>query len=185
MKWIGSRISFVDHSNKTTIVIEPEKNFWINMMMGAWLAMWYVVGFTLIWAFYTLILSQQEQIIVIVSLVFWLYYASRVTKSFLWLQYGKEKIKMDEVGIHIKKSIANYGKSIIYYHENIKQISIIFPEPNSIQSVWESSPWINGGERIYFDYLSKQIRFGKKINQKDATILLNVLIKRSRQFIKK
>ena len=136
MKWIGSRISFVDHPSKTTVVIEPEKNFWVNMMMGAWLAMWYVVGFTLIWAFYTLTLSNQEQIIVIVSLVFWLYYASRVTKAFLWLQYGKEKLKIDEVGIHIKKSIGNYGKSIIYYHENIKQISIIFPEPNSIQSVW-------------------------------------------------
>ena len=91
MKWIGSRISFVDHPTKTTVVIEPEKNFWVNMMMGAWLAMWYVVGFTLIWAFYTLTLSKQEQIIVIVSLVFWLYYASRVTKAFLWLQYGKEK----------------------------------------------------------------------------------------------
>ena len=185
MKSIGQRITFVDHGSKTTIVIEPEKKFWINTMMGAWLAMWYVIGITLIWAFNTLSLSKQEKIIVVVSLVFWFYYALRVTKAFLWLQYGKEKMKIDEVGLHIKKSIINYGKSVVYYHENIEQISLIYPEPNSLQSVWESSPWINGGERFQFVYREKTVKFGKKIDQKDANVLLNLLLKRSRQFIKK
>ena len=139
MKSIGQRITFVDHGSKTTIVIEPEKKFWINTMMGAWLAMW----------------------------------------------YGKEKMKIDEVGLHIKKSIINYGKSVVYYHENIEQISLIYPEPNSLQSVWESSPWINGGERFQFVYREKTVKFGKKIDQKDANVLLNLLLKRSREFIKK
>lgn len=185
MKSIGQRITFVDHSDKTTIVIEPEKKLFINLMMGAWLAMWYTIGFTLIWAFNVLKLSQQEKIIIIVALVFWFYYAFRVTKAFLWLQYGKEKIKVNEVGIHIKKSIANYGKSSVYFHENIEKISLVFPEPNSIQSVWESSPWINGGERFQFEYLNKSVRFGKKIDPKEASVLLNLLVKRSREFLNK
>jgi hypothetical protein len=73
----------------------------------------------------------------------------------------------------------------VYYHENIKQINLVFPAPNSIQSVWESSPWINGGERVQFEYLNKTIRFGKKIDPKDANVLLNLLVKRSREYIKK
>ena len=185
MKSIGQRITFVDHANKTTIVIGPEKKFLVNLMMGGWLAMWYVIGITLVWAFNSLKLTGQEQIIIVVSLVFWFYYAFRVTKAFLWLQYGKEKIKIDEVGLHLKKSISNYGKATVYYHENIKQINLIFPAPNSIQSVWESSPWINGGERVQFEYLNKTIRFGKKIDPKDANVLLSLLVKRSREFIKK
>ena len=185
MKSIGQRITFVDHANKTTIVIGPEKKFLVSLMMGAWLAMWYVIGITLVWAFNSLKLTGQEQIIIVVSLVFWFYYAFRVTNAFLWLQYGKEKIKIDEVGLHLKKSISNYGKATVYYHENIKQINLIFPAPNSIQSVWESSPWINGGERVQFEYLNKTIRFGKKIDPKDANVLLNLLVKRSREFIKK
>ena len=68
MKSIGQRITFVDHANKTTIVIDTEKKFLVNLMMGAWLAMWYVIGITLVWAFNSLKLTGQEQIIIVVSL---------------------------------------------------------------------------------------------------------------------
>jgi hypothetical protein len=88
MKWIGERISFVDEKTKTTIVIEPDRNFWINGMMGAWLAMWYTIGGIVLWALLSLGLKKQETIILIVFLSFWIYYAVKVTRSFLWLMYG-------------------------------------------------------------------------------------------------
>jgi len=185
MKWIGKRISFVDHTHKTTVIIDPEKKFWVNTLMGAWLAMWWVIGATLTWAFNVLILNNQEKIILFVMLVFWAYYAWRVTRSFLWLLFGKEKIKIDEVGIHIKKALGKYGKSNVYYHENIQSITLEFPDKNSIQEVWESSPWINGGERFSFVYFDKPVRFGKKLQENDAKVLLSFLVKRSQQFLKK
>jgi hypothetical protein len=51
--------------------------------------------------------------------------------------------------------------------------------------VWESSPWVNGGERFFFDYYSKMIKFGKKLNKKEAHLLSQVLEKRMRKYSKK
>ena len=178
MKWIGERISFVDEKTKTTIVIEPDRNFWINGMMGAWLAMWYTIGGIVLWALLSLGLKKQETIILIVFLSFWIYYAVKVTRSFLWLMYGKELIKIDETSFHFKKSIKSFGKSIPYYFENIKSLTLRIPEKNSIQVVWESSPWVNGGERITFEYFGKEISFGRKLNEKDAKLLFNLVSKR-------
>ena len=63
MKWIGERISFVDDKKKTTIVIRPESNFWVNGLMGAWVTMWMVIGGIFIWALTSLDLSDQEKVI--------------------------------------------------------------------------------------------------------------------------
>jgi hypothetical protein len=59
------------------------------------------------------------------------------------------------------------------------------PEENSLQSVWENSPWVVGGERIEFDYLGKVIRLGRKINEKDAKLLFQILVKRVELFQRK
>jgi hypothetical protein len=178
MKWIGDRISFIDDKIKTTIVIEPNKNFWINGMMGAWLAMWYTIGGIVLWTIYSLDLKKQETIILIIFLSFWIYYAVKVTRSLLWLMYGKELIKIDETSFQFKKSIKSYGKSIPYYFENMKNLSLKIPEKNSIQAVWESSPWVNGGERLTFEYFGKEIGFGRKLHEKDAQLLFNLVRKR-------
>jgi hypothetical protein len=185
MQFIGERISFVDDKKKTTIIINPDRNSWINAMMGAWLAMWYVIGFVVIWYLFSFELKQQERIILYVFLSFWVYYAIKVTRSFLWLLFGKELIKIDETALNFKKSIGNYGKSIPYYVDNIKKFSLKIPEKNSIQAVWESSPWVNGGERLSFHYFEKEISFGRKLNEKDAKLLYNLVVKRISERIKK
>ncbi|MBU3659535.1 MAG: hypothetical protein FGM14_06685 [Flavobacteriales bacterium] len=185
MKLIGNRISFNDSKEKFTVVIEPEKNGFVNSLMGAWLSMWLTIGVIVIWSLATLNLKEQEQIILYVFLVFWFYYAFRVTRSFLWLLFGKELIKIDEVSLTIKKSIKNYGQSIPYYFENIKNLKFEVPEKNSIQVVWESSPWINGGERLNFEYFDKVVRFGRKLNEKEAQLLFNVIAKQLKERSKK
>jgi hypothetical protein len=184
MKWIGNRISFLDDKNKTTFVVYPENIGWHKAVLGAWFAMWLTIGATMIWSF-SLNLSDQEKIIVFVFLCFWVYYAVRVGRSFFWLLWGKELLKIDETAFILKKTIKGYGKATPYFIENIKKIRIQYPEKNSIQSVWEASPWIRGGERIEFDYLGKTIRFGRKIEEKDAKLLFNVITKRIEQQLKK
>lgn len=145
--------------------------------MGAWFCMWLVIGATMTWSL-SLRLTQQEQIIVAIFLVFWAYYAVRVGRAFFWLMWGKEMLKIDETALYVKRSIRGYGKSVPYYLENISKIRIQQPKENSIQAVWEASPWIKGGERVEFDYMGKTIRFARKITEKDARLLFNLITKR-------
>lgn len=175
MKWIGERISVQDEKKKTTIVIYPEKKPIITGLMGAWVAMWIAIGVTVCWAYFTLVLSNQEQVILFVFMTFWSYYAFRIIRVFFWLLWGNELLKVDETAFFIKKSIRGYGRSIPYYLENIKKMALSVPEEGSLQIVWESSPWVKGGERISFEYLGKPIRYGRKLNEKDAKLLFNLV----------
>ncbi len=185
MKWIGNRISFVDEPGRTTFVIYPESKTWVRGAMGAWFAMWITLGLVVIWSLNALNLSQQEKIILYIFLTFWVYYCWRVGKSFAWLLWGKELLKIDEVSLSVKKSIRSYGKAGVFYLENIKKVRMLTPKENSVQAVWESSPWIRGGERIEFEYMGKMIRFGEKLSEKDATLLFNLVTKRIKERLKK
>lgn len=185
MKWIGERISFVDDKHRTTIVIYPENVTWIKGAMGAWVAMWLAIGFTVVYSYFTFPLTEQEKVIIYVFMTFWAYFAAKVIRSFAWLMWGKELIKIDEAALHHKKAIKNYGKSIPYYFENIKGISMFHPKAKSVQSVWEASPWVRGGERIEFEYMGKIVRFGRKLNEKDARLLFNLITKRIEERLRK
>ena len=178
MKWIGDRISFHEKNDITTYVIYPERKAWVISLMGAWCAMWLTIGAVMIWSFFVLNLNEAEKIIVVVFMSFWFYYFQRVGRSFLWLLWGKEMLKINLTELVYKKSIRTYGKAIPFFHENIVKMRLTVPEANSLQSVWENSPWVVGGERIEFDYMGKVIRLGRKLDEKDAKLLFQSLIKR-------
>ena len=110
--------------------------------------------------------------------MFWFYYAVKVARSFLWLLWGKELIKVNEAALFYKRSIKNYGKSTPYYLENIKKIQTYQPKSNSFQAVWEASPWVRGGERIEFEHLGKTIRFARKLNERDTKLFFNLITKK-------
>lgn len=185
MKYIGSRISINEAKDKTTIVILPHQSAWTNAAMGMWLAMWYAVGGTVIWSLFQLKLTEQERIILYIFLVFWLYYAARITYTFLWVLKGKEWMKIDGTRLTIKKSVGTFGKAKEYFFENIRQFSVHQPEKGSIQAVWEASPWISGGDRMQFDYFGKLIRFGRKLDESEAKQLFVFLDKQIKERLKR
>jgi hypothetical protein len=178
VKWIGNRISFNDQKDKTTIVIDPSKNVWISAIMGAWLGMWYAIGGTVIWALNIMRLKEQEKLILWIFLVFWLYYAWRVTMSFFWNLKGQEYIRINNEAFYLKKSFLSFGKTVPYYFDNIKNLRFEIPKEGSFQAIWESSPWINGGERFEFDYFHQKVRFGRKLNEKEAKLLFQLITKK-------
>jgi hypothetical protein len=92
--------------------------------------------------------------------------------------WGKELIKIDSDGFTYKKSIKGFGKSTNYFLENIEKMEVVFPKDNSIQAIWENSPWIQNAERIHFQYISKSTRFARKLNEKDASILFKLITKK-------
>lgn len=185
MKWIGKRISFSDDKSKTTIVIHPQDVGWVKGAMGAWVSMWITLGAIVIWAYFALKLTEQETIIVFIFLAFWVYYAFKVIKSWFWLMWGKELIKMDEAALSYKRSVRKYGKSVSYLLENISHMRVHKLEKKSSQSAWEKSPWIVGGERLEFDYMGKVVKMGRKLDEKDAELLFKLITKRIEEQIRK
>ena len=59
--------------------------------------------------------------------------------------------------------------------KNIKELEFDLPEKRTIRAVWESSPWVSGGERFEFEYFGKNKKFGRKLNLKDGKLLFNLL----------
>jgi len=185
MKWIGEHISFVDDKDKATFVIYPSSPAWIKSLMGAWCAMWLTVGFTMVWSLFAMTFNEQEKIIIAIFMTFWTYYAVKVGRSYSWILWGKELIKVNEAALFYKRSVKKFGKSTPYYLENIKKIRMYQPKERSLQAVWETSPWVRGGERLEFDYLGKTIRFGRKLNEKDSKLFFNTLTKKVEERLRK
>jgi len=184
MKWIGERISFVEDKNRTTVVIEPMHTGWIRSVMSAWVFMWLTIGVSVLINYNSLGLDENQVVFIWVFLAFWGYYTIRVTRSWLWLMWGKELIKIDEVALTYKRSIRRYGKATPYLLENIQKMRVSTPKENSVQAAWEKSPWIVGGERMEFDYMGRLVKLGRKLNEKDSELLFRYLTKRVEQQIR-
>ena len=182
-KSIGDRISIEETPKKTSVIIYPENKFWEKGLMSAWFSMWLVIGTTMSWSL-SLKLTNQEKIIVVIFLAFWIFYAFKVGRSLFWLMWGKELIRITPDGFTYKKSIKGYGKSTNYFLENIKSFSMNFPKDNSFQAVWENSPWVQNVERIHFEYISKTIKFGRKLTEKDTELLFKLITKRIEEYLK-
>ena len=110
-----------------------------------------------------------------IFLVFWSYYAFRISKAYFWLIFGKELLKLDKDGFHIKNSFFSYGKLRTYYYDNIKDLEFDIPETKTIRAVWESSPWVSGGERFEFQYFGVTKNFGRKLTLKEGKLLFDLL----------
>lgn len=185
MKWIGERISFVDEQTKLTVVIYPESSGLMKSLMGAWFAMWMMIGVSLTIYYFSTPLEQNLKIALYVFMAFWAYYAIRVGRSFFWILWGKELIKIDEAAFIHKRSIKSYGKAHHYLLGNISKMRNFETKEGSFQAIWEASPWVKGGERLEFDYLGKVVRFGRKVSEKDGKLLFKLLTKRIDQNIRK
>jgi hypothetical protein len=175
MKWISDRVSIKKHSNYTTIVIVPIKNIWTSILLSSWLGMWIMIGIAVVSSFFIFNLNNKEQLILFVFLSFWLYYVIKIGYTYLWIHYGKELVKLDENGINYKRSIFKYGKMHSIFYENVVMIHSHFPKENSFESVWESSPWISGGERISIDTKLKSYKIGRKLKPIEVYPIVDLL----------
>lgn len=184
MKWIGERISFVDKKDHVTFVIYPPKIAKSQrVLIFLWTILWYLVGgavFSQLFFEY----EEKEKIMMVVFLSFWLYYAYRVTRTLLYLEYGREYIKLDQHALRIKRSTGKYGKAEQYFLESIQKLEKLELKENSFQAVYENSPWIRGVNRIQFEYIGKKVSFGRKLSEKEAKLFYNFLVKRIQQYLR-
>ena len=184
MKWIGERISFVDKKDHITFVIYPPKIGIKLHLIISWVILWYIIGgvvFSQLFGDY----EEKEKIILIVFLSFWLYYAVKVTKTLAYLIWGREYLKLDPTSLRIKRATGKYGKAKQYFLENISKFSIYELKENSFQASYEKSDWVMGTNKLHFEDLGKTISFGRKLNEKDATLLFKLITKRIEQYLRK
>ena len=139
MKWIGKRTSFIDQKNKCTIVIYPDNVFWEKGLMSAWFCMWLVIGATMTWSF-SLNLTRQETLIVVIFLAFWAYYATKVGRSLFWLLWGKELIK-----IRNGKLIYKLIPQVLVSFTSVQDTSLTLTpvDTSSINNLSDSENWFN------------------------------------------
>ena len=148
--------------------------------------MWYGIGISVVTSYFIRDYSDNEQLVWTVFMAFWAYYAVRVSRSFFWLMWGAENVRIDGVSLTLKRATGKAGKAIPYYIENIKKIRVSLPKKGSFQSSWEASPWIvREGERIEFDYMGKVVRFGRKLDEKDAKLLYDLITHKLEEQLKR
>jgi hypothetical protein len=184
MKWIGERISYIDDKELTTIVIYPEKTEWKNNLLKAWFSMWMLIGAIVIYQLF-LEYTRDEKLMFTIFLSFWLYFSFKVGKSTFWQLKGKELIRINDQALILKKSIFSYGKAHTFFLENIRKIRVDELKESSIGVQFEKSFWVVGGERISFDYIGKNIRFGRKLNEQDTKLLFRLITNRIESRLKK
>lgn len=184
MKWISERISFVDHKDSATFVIYPPNVGFKRILMTLWVVLWYAVGgivLTQLFFDYT----EKEKIILVIFLSFWLYFAVRVSKALIYLYWGREYIKLDQTALRIKKSTGKFGKAKQYFIENITKFKVHEMKENSFQAAFENAPWVKGFERLQFEYMGKNISFGRKLTEKEAQQVFRLLTKRIESYLRK
>ena len=176
MKWIGERISIVEGKETTTVVIYPEKSTWKSVLLYSWFSMWSVIGVLVFTQFFE-DYKKEEKLIIAIFLVFWLYFFIRVGRAVLWQSKGKELIKFNDQAFVFKKSIFGYGKAHEFFYDNIKKIQVYEPQTNSFEDYFQNVYFFVGGEKLLFDYKGKEIKFARKIGEKETKLLFQFITK--------
>jgi Zn-dependent protease with chaperone function len=184
MKWISERISFVDHKESATFVIYPPKIGFKRTLILIWVVLWYIVGGVVLSQLF-FDYTEKEKIILLIFLSFWIYFAFRVTKTLIYLFWGREYIKLDQTALRVKKATGKFGSAKQYFIENIAKFKQHEVKENSFQAAFENSPWVKGFDKLQFEYQGKNISFGRKLTEKEAQQVFRLLTKRIEQFLRK
>jgi hypothetical protein len=194
--WIGDRISVEDNQELTTIVINPLRVKWKEILLMCWVAGFTFVGFFMIYLLATGFSSLSfkvppteediDNLVIygIVFLGFWLYFEYKTVKSLMWYRFGKELLKIDNEGLWIKKSILTYGKSTRYFFENIKDFHQRKQEQTSFGIFFENAFWSLGIDALEFKYQRKTINLGRRLDDKSARLLLRLIDDRVKKRLK-
>ena len=197
VNWIGDRISVQDMDHITTIVINPLRVWWKEILLTLWVTGFTFVGLVMIYMLMTDFASLQYDvaptdddirnhvIYAIVFLSFWAYFEYKILKALLWYRFGKELIRIDGDGFTLKKSILSYGKANRYFFENMKEFQQRVEEETSFSNFFENAYWAMGSDAIVFNHYKKIISFGRRVEDKSARLLVRLIDDRIKKQIKR
>ena len=186
-KWIGDRISTEDHEKSTTIIVFPKRKRWMDIVFVVWTIGFTFVGFYMIYLLFFGGINElktgvnfdedirrQQVIYLFIFISFWAYF-----------EYSTLKLLMiDSEALHVKKAIFNYGRSQRYFFDNMKKIRVEEDDKTSLNKFLDSAYWSPGSDTIKFEYMGKKRSFGRKLDEKNAKLLLRFIndrIKKNRK----
>lgn len=196
-KWIGDRISIVDQNHVTTIVINPLRIWWKEMLLTIWVLSFTFIGLYMLYLLLTGFTDlnyleaptaeevDNQRIYAIVFLGFWGYFEYRTVKALLWYRFGKELIRLDSDGFLLKKSILTYGKANRFFFENIKKFGQRKQENTSFGQFFENAYWAMGTDALIFDHNGKSTSFGRRLNEKDSRLLMRLIDDRIKKLMRR
>ncbi len=176
-KYISDRISYLDHGNKTTIIISSRIDRRRESLLLFWILAWTACGAYLLYYLATGDHKRQMLIGLIIFISFWFYFEYRIGKVFLWRKWGMEFISLDEEEFIYKRAIGKYGKANRFFHEDMSDFEIDRINPKSVTINIEDSFWFLGGERIKVKGKGKYLRFGRQLSEKECDDLVRLIKK--------
>lgn len=128
--------------------------------------------------------KRQQVIYLIIFVSFWAYFEVSTMKALIWTLFGKELIMIDAEALNVKRAIFSYGRSNRYFYENIKKLRVEKDDATSLNKFLDRAYWSPGSDTVKLEYLGKNKSFGRKLDEKDATLLLRFIndrIKKNRK----
>jgi hypothetical protein len=173
-----SRLSVDDSHGILDITISGRVERWKEGLILGWAILWTLCGIFIVYQLFARNFTREENLVLFVYMVFWVFFEYKSVYAFLWRRYGKEKMRLENGELLYKKDLFGYGKVTRYFMENIRNLNKVSWKKSSYSSVYFRSFWIIGGEKLSFEYQSKTIRFGMQLNDTETSQLLQILKRR-------
>lgn len=170
---IGDRIDVENHKDRVEINIYGKIKGWQESLLFAWVLMWSLCGIYVA-IFFFQPLQFEEKLFLMAYMAFWAYFEYMAVRTWVWRKWGFEKIIVSAKELHIEANLKTFGKPKTYFTENIKDFGLTQKE-NAFTSSYFNSFWILGGEKLTFNYMGKDIVFGKQLKEEEARRLASVI----------
>ncbi|MBA3899687.1 MAG: hypothetical protein H0X62_05665 [Bacteroidetes bacterium] len=174
MKFLSERISVSETKGSTSIIISPDYSDSKQSLLTTWIIFWTLGGLVIISQLFGHY-SQEEKAFLFVWVVFWLYFEYIGLFAWLWKKYGKEKIILKNEKVLYAKNLKSKNKFVVMEQESITEINRLKNSEKNLLYNLSNSYWNRGNETCEFRYHGKNIRFGLKLTEEEASKLVSLL----------
>ena len=158
------------------IVIPARRHLFVVLFLSVWLCGW-AVGWT---AAASELFSTEEIVKVDLFLAFWLtlWTIGGVAAVFalFWSLAGRQVVTLGPATLTIAHRLARFGRSREYDLEHVSNLRVS-PLAYSADDV-RARAWGFGGGSIAFDYGAATVRFGGAVEDAEAQMLVDELVRR-------
>lgn len=171
MKVNSERVSILKKENLLSIVILPTTDKKKLTLLFLWLLAWTTCGIIVIINYFKLT-EPNTKLFIIGYLSFWFYFEYNIALTFIWKQFGKEKLWIKDGILHFQKEINKKGKILKFNLDLVQNFSVLELNKNKFVDTISQSFWVKGGERIEFYSQAKVVRLGMQISDEEANIIV-------------
>ena len=177
IKYISKRVSYCEKQDEITVVILANGTKRKFQILTVWLVLFTLSGLVLFSQLFVPGYEGYTKIGIFAFSAFWGYFIYKVGYVWFWRKDGREFLRLYDGKLSIKRAIKTYGKSHDFLIGNIKAMDRRDINEKSFGTELENSFWVLGGEKIKFDYMGREIRFGLQLTEEEAKKLVQLFIR--------